>query len=83
MSSSGMLVSPARACRRCSTTWLITLTWAGCTPWVAHRCRAQKIGVGAEHFGVCLDQEAVAPTRDTRNSFTESARAAQALATKS
>jgi hypothetical protein len=30
------------------------------TTWVTHQCRAQKIGVGAEHFGVCLDQEVVA-----------------------
>jgi hypothetical protein len=35
------------------------------TAWVTHQCRAQKIGVGAEHFGVCLDQEVVAHARDT------------------
>jgi hypothetical protein len=34
-----------------------------CTTWVAHQCRAQKIGVGAEHFGVYLDQEVVAQAR--------------------
>jgi hypothetical protein len=36
-----------------------------CATWVTHQCRAQKIGVGAEHFGVCLDQEVVAHARDT------------------
>ena len=36
-----------------------------CTAWVTHQCRAQKIGVGAEHFGVCLDQDVVAHARGT------------------
>jgi hypothetical protein len=35
------------------------------TTWVTQQSWAQKIGVGAEHFGVCLDQELVAHRRDT------------------
>jgi hypothetical protein len=33
--------------------------------WVTDQCWAQKIGIGAEHFGVGLDQEVVAHPRDT------------------